>query len=878
VRSDHVQSNQVRSEQLRSEQLRSEHSVRAGGRQLPLSEVTPLRRRLSTFLVVAALAATFNVLQPASPAGATPWGRSWSGDYATEEWGDPWDFSNDADWDVQARLESPGAVNAGVGGGTLNFDVNQNAGGVLIGSAHYGENALQWGRSMWLKPIDGSTYPTLTFRLYVPPGTNAPAGGVSWFNCSGTVGSCMGSLSFHPQPGWNTYSFTPGWGGQKIYSLLIIPTAYTGAGFKLDWVRVTRAGGQTDMPAPGVEPVPVVMNPDRPGGADYATTVNGNPWDFNDGSDVAAYEHVDSVSYSGGALNACNTNNDPAIVLPLAAPFDGSQFHRLRINVRYDGGFSLADAPGGGMNARVMWTVAGVPGWQVSEDIVVYPGWNDMDLDMLTWPLSAVNEADLGPGAGWIGRTITGLRIDFHEDRGRRCFSLDDVKLQADDTASPSFPIAFRDDAAGSGVTVGGTTAEIFLDSALGTYSGTRIAAGVGVGNGVNTFTWSGAGVPAGTYWVRLKLTNPSGRSSEAYSSGPLRFTGKPPVAARTVTPVSSGAGGASAALVNLTMTDAPGTGYITAARCENLSSAGTPSTSNGNFQIQQSRANLSVVPVDANGSLCIWNESPVHLIADVQGRFDAGGDYSFVSVSPRRLLDTRQTGRAGDGSVTEVLTGTPAEAEAVLVNLTTTNSTAGAFITADRCSAFSGEPSTSNGNPIPGRNVANLSVVPVENGRFCIYSKAATDLVVDTQGYLQRPPGGHQLTILAAASRVLDTRRHLVMPGRDEIIQVDTGLPASSNAALVNLTMVDAPGAGYITAGWCATMTRGFQPFSNGNFVAGQAVANLSVVPIEGGKFCIYTENPTQLIVDVQGHFTPNGALRFTLQSPTRVLDTRSI
>jgi hypothetical protein len=137
-----------------------------------------LRRRLSTFLVVAALAATLTALQPASPAGATPWGRSWSGDYATEEWGDPWDFSNDADWDVQARFESPGAVNAGVGGGTLNFDVNQNAGGVLIGSAHYGENALHWGRSTWLKPIDGSTYPTLTFRLYVPPGTNAPAGGV----------------------------------------------------------------------------------------------------------------------------------------------------------------------------------------------------------------------------------------------------------------------------------------------------------------------------------------------------------------------------------------------------------------------------------------------------------------------------------------------------------------------------------------------------------------------------------------------------------------------------------------------------------------------------------------------------------------------------
>jgi hypothetical protein len=837
-----------------------------------------VRRRFLALLAALAVVAPFAAVVRSSPAAATPWGASWSGDYATEEWGDPWDFSNDLDWDTQARLESPGVANGNVSGGTLDFDVTSNAGGVLIGSAHYGDEALQWGRSTWLKPIDGSTYPTLTFRLYVPPGTNVPAGGVSWFTCGGTVPSCAGSLSFHPTEGWNTYSFQPGWAGQKIYSILIVPTAFTGAGFKLDWVRVTRAGGQTDEPAPGAEPVPVVMNPDRIGGADYATTVNGNPWDFADASDIAAFEHLDSVSFAGGALNACNTNNDPAIVLPLAAPFDGTQFHRLRMNVRYDGGFSLSGGPGGGMNARVMWTVAGVPGWQVSEDIVVYPGWNDIDLDMFTWPLGAVNEKDLGGGAGWIGRTITGLRIDFHEDPARRCFTLDDVRLQADDVAAPGFPIAFRDDTAGTGVTVAGTTADVFLDNAPGSFSGQPIATGIAVQNGVNTFDWNGAGVAPGTYWVRVRMTNPSGRTSEAYASGPLQATGKPPVAARTVTPVDTGAGGASAVLTNLTMTDAPGTGYITAARCENLSSASAPATSNGNFQIRQSRANLSVVPVDGNGRFCIWNESAVHLISDVQGRFDSTGQYAFTPAGPSRVLDTRQSGTAAAGSVTEVITGAPADAAAVLVNLTTTNSTAGAFITADRCSAFGGgDPATSNGNMIPGRDVANLSVVPVDNGRFCIFSKAATDLVVDLQGWFS-PGGSQQLTILSAASRVLDTRHHFAMPGGNEIIQVDTGLPASAAAALVNLTMVDAPGAGYVTAGACSTMAPGFQPFSNGNFVAHQAIANLSVVPLENGRFCIYTENPTQLVVDVQGQFSPSGPLRFTLQSPTRVLDTRNL
>jgi hypothetical protein len=854
----------------------SNNGASAGGRQHSLPEVSPVRRRVSAVLLLAVLAASLAVLPTAAPAGATPWGASWSGDYATEEWGDPWDFSNDLDWDVQARYESPGIANGNVSGGSLNFDVTQNAGGVLIGSAHYGENALQWGRSTWLKPIDGSTYPTLTFRMYVAPGTSIPAGGVSWFTCSGTVPSCMGSASFFPQVGWNTYTINPNWGGQKIYSLLIVPTAHTGAGFMLDWVRVTRAGGQSDQPAPGTEPIPVVMDPDRLGGLEYGTSVRGNPWDFNDSSDVAAYEHVDSVSFANGALNACNTNNDPAIVLPLAGPFSGTQFHRVQMRVRYDGGFSLANAPGGGMNARLMWTVAGVPGWQVSEDIVVYPGWNDIDLDMFTWPLGAVNEADLGGGAGWVGQTITNLRIDFHEDPGRRCFSLDDVTLRADDTAGPSFPISFRDDSSGTGATVGGTTAEIFLDSNLGSYSGTRIASGLAVGNGTNTFNWPGGPIPNGSYWVRVKLTNPSGRTSEAYSTAPLVYTGKPPVAARTVTPVNTGAGGASAVLANLTMTDAPGTGYITGSRCENLSSAGTPSTSNGNFQIQQSRANLSVVPVDGNGRFCIWNESAVHLLADVQGRFDAGGQLSFTPAGPARVLDTRPGTMPGGGSVTEVATNVPSDAAAVLVNLTTTNSAAGAYVTADRCSSFAGEPTTSNGNTVPGRDVANLSVVPVDNGRFCIYSKAPTDLVVDLQGYFSSA-GSQRLTILSSASRVLDSRQHFAMPGGNEIIEVNTGLPGSATAALVNLTMVDAPGGGYVTAGRCSTMAPGFQPFSNGNFTARQAVANLSVVPVENGRFCIYTENPTQLVVDVQGLFSPSGALRFTLQSPTRVLDTRN-
>ncbi|HEX7094694.1 MAG TPA: hypothetical protein VF183_02345 [Acidimicrobiales bacterium] len=834
-----------------------------------------MRRRAIALLVLTLSASTLAVVTSAPRAEAIPWGFSWSGDYATDEWGDPWDFSNDEDWDVQARHESPGIANGHVSGGTLNFDVVSPAGGVLIGSAHYGDAALQWGRSTWPRPIDGSLYTTLSFRLYVPPGTSAPAGGVTWFSCGATVPSCAHSFSFHPQADWQTYTFTPGWAGQRIYSLLIVPTAHTGNGFALDFVRVTRPGGQVSQPAPGTEPIPVVLDPDRLGGEDYATTRRGNPWDLADGSDVARFENLDSVVFAYGLMHACNTSNDPAIELAMGPPINGSEFHRLTMNVYYEGGFSLANAPGGGMNARVMWQVAGVPGWQVSEDIVIYPGWNAVDIDLATWPFAhLVNEKDLGGGVGWAGQTITAVRIDFHEDPGRRCFLLSDVALRADDVAAPSFAIRFRDDSAGVGTPAPGTTAEIFLDDFPGGFDGTRIASGIPVTNGVNTFVWNGGSVPPGTYWVWVRLVNPANRSSAAYANGPLRYTGIPPVAARSVTSVDTGSGG-QAVFANLTMVDAPGTGYITADRCSNLSSASTPTTSNGNFQIAQARANLGVIPIDSNGRFCIWNESPVHLIADIQGRFTTSGQLGFTPFTPPRF-DTRVTRRPGDRSLTKVSTGAPSSATAVLVNITTTESTAAAYITANKCSAFgSGEPSTSNGNTLPDRNVANLAVVPVENGELCIYSYAATHLVVDVQGYFSAT-GTRGLSLASNPTRVLDTRSR-AMPGKNGITEVDTGLGASAEAALVNLTMVDAAGAGYITAGRCSTMTPGYQPSSNGNFVAGQAIANLAVVPIENGRFCIYTENPVHLVVDVQGSFSTSGNLRLNLQSPPlRARDTR--
>ena len=79
--------------------------------------------------------------------------------------------------------------------------------------------------------------------------------------------------------------------------------------------------------------------------------------------------------------------------------------------------------------------------------------------------------------------------------------------------------------------------------------------------------------------------------------------------------------------LVNLAMTDGLGAGYITADKCSALQ-RGPQTKASGNHLAIFAIANLSVVPVDADGSFCIYNQTEVNLVVDLQGAFvpDAAG------------------------------------------------------------------------------------------------------------------------------------------------------------------------------------------------------------------------------------------------------------
>jgi hypothetical protein len=303
--------------------------------------------------------------------------------------------------------------------------------------------------------------------------------------------------------------------------------------------------------------------------------------------------------------------------------------------------------------------------------------------------------------------------------------------------------------------------------------------------------------------------------------------------------------------------------------------------SSNGNFVESIDVANLAVVPLASDRTFCLYHSNLIETVVDAQGYFSSAGSLAFTPLVPNRVLDTRQTVRPQKGSMTRVETGLPSGSQSALVNLTMTGLFAKdgvrGYITADKCSALVAGPQTkSNGNFTSGIDVSNLSVVALDtDGSFCIYSEQAVDLVVDVQGSFS-VSGATKLSSMIT-QRVLDTRASN-QPLANSMTRVNTAAAPGSRAALVNLTMTGASNFGYITADKCSNLQSGPQSRSTGNFRPQADVSNLSVVPLDtDGSFCIYSEQAVDLVVDVQGIFSPTGSLRFTPINPSRVLDTRT-
>ncbi|MFE7094133.1 hypothetical protein [Streptomyces erythrochromogenes] len=263
-----------------------------------------------------------------------------------------------------------------------------------------------------------------------------------------------------------------------------------------------------------------------------------------------------------------------------------------------------------------------------------------------------------------------------------------------------------------------------------------------------------------------------------------------------------------------------------------------------------------------------------------------------FTPLEPTRLLDTREGFRAKKAKVAPYTSVTvkagghgtiPADVQAVVLNVTVTNTTSGGHITA--YDTGNRRPNSSNVNFEAGQTAAILVVVPVGNdGSVDLYNGGweSVDLVADITGYFtEKAANGYTPT---APTRFVDTREGLgtkkgQVPGQTSFstrIAGLRGVPQGVRAVALNVTVTGAKEAGHLIV----HPSGGRVPLaSNVNFTAGQTVANAVIVPVGPDGSIDIRNNAwagTDVVVDVVGHYSPEGKGAYMALSPMRWLDTR--
>ena len=323
----------------------------------------------------------------------------------------------------------------------------------------------------------------------------------------------------------------------------------------------------------------------------------------------------------------------------------------------------------------------------------------------------------------------------------------------------------------------------------------------------------------------------------------------------------------ASAVVLNLTALDAATAGYVTAYPC----GSAIPNVSNLNYTPGTAIANAATIPIGTGGKVCLYTDSPINLIADINGWYPANSD--FTPTTPTRLLDTRPN-RTGTRAVTELQitgrAGVPNNASAVVLNLTALDAATAGYVTAYPCG--SAIPNVSNLNYTPGTAIANAATIPIgTGGKVCLYTDSPINLIADINGWY---PANSDFTP-TTPTRLLDTRPNRTGTRAVTELQITgrAGVPNNASAVVLNLTALDAATAGYVTAYPCGSA---IPNVSNLNYTPGTAIANAATIPIgTGGKVCLYTDSPINLIADINGWYPANSD--FTPTTPTRLLDTRT-
>ena len=225
------------------------------------------------------------------------------------------------------------------------------------------------------------------------------------------------------------------------------------------------------------------------------------------------------------------------------------------------------------------------------------------------------------------------------------------------------------------------------------------------------------------------------------------RTTGMMSPGQRLVVPMTGGQSpvptGATAVAVNLAAVLPSSDGWMRAFPCDQPE----PTTASVSARFNQVIAGSIIVPLAADGTICLTSMMATDAVVDVTGWFGPSAGLDFIPIDPIRLADTRSFDSLLNpwtrgqmvpaGTVVEInvagVRGVPTDITGATINLVALGASSPGWLRAVPCGASSDVSNLNFSSPAPIANGANVRLSP--SGTICVLSMSTTHVIVDITG-----------------------------------------------------------------------------------------------------------------------------------------------
>jgi hypothetical protein len=239
--------------------------------------------------------------------------------------------------------------------------------------------------------------------------------------------------------------------------------------------------------------------------------------------------------------------------------------------------------------------------------------------------------------------------------------------------------------------------------------------------------------------------------------------------------------------------------------------------------------ANAAIVPAGTGGSIDLYTTDNADMVIDVNGYFAAQGPggLSLLTLTPCRVLDSRQNVGAFSGTINVNVTGSgcgaPGTAQAYVFNATVVPPGSLGYLSL--WPAGAAQPLVSTLNAIDGSITSNMALVPTTNGSISAYTANLSQLILDISGYFAPGPytiGGTVSGLTGSGLVLVDNGENNLSIGGNGSFQFPAAIASGGTYDVTVLTDPSSPaqtctvtnGSGTVSAAvtnvqvTCGTMT----------------------------------------------------------------------